>query len=109
MKAALFAVSASALILAACASSASGVAPAYVPATQYATMDCATAREELTARRAAEADLSRRQDTAALRDTAGVALVGLPVGSIFRGDVSGRLAQVKGEALALEQHIAARC
>ena len=102
------AVAATAL-LAGCASSASGVTAIHVPAVRYAALDCAAAQTELAARRNAEAELSRRQDTAARRDTAGVALIGLPVGSLFRGNVADELAQVKGEVRALEQHVVTAC
>lgn len=105
----LAALSAAALMTAGCAASASSVQPAYVPASRYAHMDCPAARAELEERTAAEADLSRRQDTAAQRDTAGVALVGLPVGSLLRGDVEAQLAQAKGEVRALREHIQTRC
>ena len=80
-----------------------------MPVAQYAALDCAAAREALASRQAAEAELARRQDSAAQRDTAGVALVGLPVGSLFRGDVSDQLAQAKGEVLALQQRVAQAC
>lgn len=105
----LIALSAAALTAAGCAATASRVQPIDVPVSRYAALDCPAARTELASRQAVEADLSRRQDTAAQRDTAGVALVGVPVGSLFRGDVATELAQAKGEVRALQQRVAQAC
>lgn len=105
----VLAAAVAAALLTGCAASASRIVAADVPVSRYAALDCAAARTQLADRRAAEAVLSRRQDTAAQRDTAGVALIGLPVGSIFRGNVAAELAQVKGEVRALEAQTAAAC
>jgi hypothetical protein len=108
LRTATAAVSAAAM-LTGCATSASRVVAVDVPASRYAALDCAAARAQLADRRAAESVLARRQDTAAQRDTAGVALIGLPVGSIFRGNVADELAQVKGEVRALEARVVTAC
>lgn len=99
----------STIVVSGCATASSGIEPTEVPVSRYASLDCAAGRAELASREAVEADLARRQDTAARRDTAGVALIGVPVGSLFRGDVGGQLAQVRGEVRALRQHVQERC
>lgn len=80
-----------------------------IAATDYSGMDCAVARGELVTARERVNALSRRQNNAALADTAGVVLLFLPLGSIFGADVAGELAQAKGEQAALERHITMRC
>ena len=105
----VLAATVAAALLTGCAASASHIVAIDVPVSRYAGLDCGAARAQLAERRALEAVLARRQDTAAQRDTAGVALIGLPVGSIFRGNVADDLAQVKGEVRALEMRTAAAC
>lgn len=97
------------LMLTGCATRASGVAPVAVSATDYANMPCDTARERLVTTRAQVVALSRRQNNAALADTAGVFLALVPIGSVFGANVEGELAQAKGEQAALERHIVNNC
>lgn len=105
----LTAVALSAAVLSGCATRASGVAPVAVAATDYANMDCATSRATLQTTRDRVIALSRRQNNAALADTAGVLVAFIPVGSIFGANVEGELAQAKGEQAALERHIVNNC
>lgn len=92
-----------------CATRASGVAPVAVAATDYSNMPCDTARERLVTTRAQVDALSRKQNNAALADTAGMLLLFVPVGSVFGGNVEGQLAQAKGEQAAIERHIVNNC
>lgn len=98
-----------ALPAAGCATRASGVAPVAVSSMDYAGLSCEAARTELAATREKENALSRRQNNAALADTAGVFLALVPVGSIFGANVEGELAQAKGDRIALERNISQRC
>tara|TARA_B110001450_G_C17262813_1_gene336209 strand:+ start:357 stop:521 length:165 start_codon:yes stop_codon:yes gene_type:complete len=53
--------------------------------------------------------LTRKQNNAATGDSVGVLFLLLPVGSIFGADVSGELAEVKGEVNALERAVVQNC
>ncbi|MGJ7459201.1 hypothetical protein [Halomonas sp. RA08-2] len=92
-----------------CASRASSVAPASVSAAEYSGMSCADTRSELSDARERSNALTRKQNNAATTDAASVFLVLLPLGSVFGGDVSGELAQAKGEVGALERAITINC
>lgn len=97
------------LSLSACASRANSIAPVSVSATEYAALSCAETRDELRAARERENALTRQQNNAATADAAGVFLVLLPLGSVFGSDVSGELAQAKGEVNALERAVTLNC
>jgi hypothetical protein len=97
------------LSLSACASRANSIAPVSVSATEYAALSCAETRDELRTARERENILVRRQNNAATADAAGVFLVLLPLGSVFGSDVSGELAQAKGEVNALERAVTLNC
>ena len=97
------------LTLGACAGRASSIAPVAVSATEYAALSCEATRFELTSARERENALTRRQNTAATTDAATVFLVLLPLGSVFGADVSGELAQAKGEVNALERAVSLNC
>ncbi|MCR9130107.1 MAG: hypothetical protein NXI12_11340 [Alphaproteobacteria bacterium] len=105
----LIAVGLSALSLAACAGRANSVAPVAVSATEYAGLSCEQTNAELRAARERESALTRRQNNAATADAAGVFLVLLPLGSVFGADVSGELAESKGEVNALERAVRINC
>jgi hypothetical protein len=92
-----------------CATRASGVAPLAISSAEYAHLNCADARNQLANSRERENALSRQQNNAATADAAGVFLFLIPMGSVFGSDVSGELAQAKGEVNALERHVAMRC
>ena len=92
-----------------CATRASGVAPVAVSSMDYSGLTCAQARDQLATKRAEVDALSKRQNNAALADTAGVFLLLVPVGSIFGGGVEGALAQAKGDQIALERNVSQRC
>ena len=99
----------SAALIAGCASRASSVPPVAVSSNDYSSVSCAQAKDNLAVARAKEIALTRKQNNAATADAASVFLVLLPLGSVFGADVSGELAQAKGEVIALERHIANVC
>jgi hypothetical protein len=100
---------ASAMALSGCATRASSVAPVSISASEYSTLSCSEAQAQRDAAYLKRAALERRQNNAALADVAAVALVALPLGSVFGADVEGELAQAKGEALALERATKIAC
>jgi hypothetical protein len=97
------------LSLSACAGRANSVAPVAVSATEYSGLSCEQTNAELRAARERESALTRRQNNAATADAAGVFLVLLPLGSVFGADVSGELAEAKGEVNALERAVRINC
>lgn len=103
------AIACAAVLVSGCATRASGVAPLAISSAEYAHLNCADARAQLASARERENALTRQQNNAATGDAVGVFLLAIPVGSVFGADVSGELAQAKGEANALERHVAARC
>ncbi|MDP3747784.1 MAG: hypothetical protein Q8Q88_12135 [Phenylobacterium sp.] len=92
-----------------CATRASSVAPVSISANEYSTLNCADSRAEANAARERAFALSRRQNNAATADAAAVFLFLLPLGSVFGADVSGELAQAKGEVLALDRRVRMAC
>lgn len=92
-----------------CASRASGIAPVSVSAAEYEGMSCEDTRAELDLARERENALTRRQNNAATADAVGVFFVLVPAGSVFGGDVSGELAQAKGEVRALQRAVRINC
>ena len=96
-------------LFASCAGRASSIAPASVSALEYKELSCAETKGLLRDKRESERALTQKQNNAATGDAVGVFFVLLPVGSIFGADVSGELAEVKGEVNALERAIAQNC
>jgi hypothetical protein len=80
-----------------------------ISANEYNNLGCQDARAEVQTAQAKEFALSRRQNNAALADAASVFLFLLPLGSVFGADVSGELAQAKGESFALRRRAALAC
>jgi hypothetical protein len=99
----------SALLLSGCATRANSVPPVSIAAADYRGLSCEDSRGQLVIARAKVNALSRRQNTAAVADAAAVFLFLVPLGSVFGADVAGELGEAKGEALALERHIATSC
>ena len=97
------------LAVAGCASRASSIAPVAVPSSNYAGLTCDEAKIQLEQKQAAQNSLTREQNNAATGDAVGVALLFLPVGSIFGADKAGELAQVKGEVMALQGAVTISC
>tara|TARA_B110000444_G_scaffold184904_1_gene173947 strand:+ start:183 stop:515 length:333 start_codon:yes stop_codon:yes gene_type:complete len=92
-----------------CASRANSIAPANVSALEYKSLSCEETKATLKTKRQAENALTRKQNNAATGDSVGVLFLLLPVGSIFGADVSGELAEVKGEVNALERAVVQNC
>lgn len=97
------------LSLTACATRASGVAPTSISANEYSSLQCEQARAKRDDANARVNALSKKQNTAATLDAAGVFLAFVPVGSLFGQNVEGELAQAKGEAAALARRVELAC
>ncbi|QHJ87247.1 hypothetical protein EYZ66_02565 [Aequoribacter fuscus] len=98
-----------AFVVAGCANRASSIAPVAVPSSNYAGLSCADTRTMLAQKQAIMISLVKKQNNAATGDAVGVALVLLPVGSLFGSDVEGELAQAKGEVMALQGAVSINC
>ncbi len=72
-------------------------------------MSCGDTRAHLFDARERSNALTRKQNNAATADAASVFLFLLPLGSVFGADVSGELAQAKGEVGALERATTINC
>jgi hypothetical protein len=96
-------------LLSGCATRANSVAPVSISSSDYNGISCGDARSQLETSRAKQNALARRQNNAALADTASVFLFLLPLGSVFGADVEGELAQSKGETLALQRYVSSSC
>lgn len=108
MKSAAMMLTALALV-AGCASRADSVRPMRIPVSNYASLSCGEAREQLKLTRQREAELTVAQNIAAADDALTTALTGLPMRSLIGGDRSRDLARARGEVIALEQAVTQKC
>lgn len=92
-----------------CATRASGIAPASVSALEYAALACDETKGMLTAKRSALVAAEKSQNNAATLDTISTVVLLIPAASIFGGDSEGKVAQLKGEVLALERALPQNC
>lgn len=98
-----------AIALTGCATRASSVAPVAISSSDFSSLSCEQLRGDLQTARSREDALKKKQNNAALADAASVFLFLVPLGSVLGADVSGDLAQAKGEVIALERTIRAKC
>lgn len=90
--------------LAACAPSASSIAP--VPmGNAYANVSCQQAANDLAVAKQSLEALSQQQNNAAAGDAIGVFLIGVPVSSLTGGNKAGGIAAEKGKIIALEARL----
>ena len=99
---------AAALALSACAQGPGSIAPPAMPGGMYDAMSCQQARAERSRLPSELAALEQRQRSAATADAVGVFLLFIPMGSLTGGDVSGQIATVRGQLLALDARLG-RC
>lgn len=92
-----------------CATRASGIAPASVSALEYQALSCDETKGMLTAKRSALVAAEKSQNNAATLDTISTVVLLVPAASIFGGDGEGKVAQLKGEVLALERALPQNC
>lgn len=98
-----FVACAVAALVAGCAARPENIPPSYVSTLNYQGLTCQQLAEE-GARVDAAYDLAARKQTHARHeDTLGVALVGLPLGSMTGRNVATEVANLKGQQLAIRQ------
>jgi starvation-inducible outer membrane lipoprotein len=101
MKTALTITIAAMAALAGCATSPDRITAASIPARAYAGSSCAALASQSASESAKLANLSKAQSSAAMGDTIGVLLLGVPVSSMAGGDKEAEIAVAKGKVNAL--------
>lgn len=91
--------------VAGCARSPGSIAPAHVPFEMYRDLSCEEARGERARITEALSALETQQRNAMVGDTIAVALIAIPVASLFGGDVSSALAVERGKLLAIDARL----
>ena len=91
-----------------CVASSSGVAPAFVDSAKYSNLSCSELIAEKGNNSVLLAGLSGKQDSARARGIAYNLLL-IPGAGALAKDRSTEIGQAKGNILALEAGIAARC
>lgn len=97
----LIAMVACALIVG-CAKNPDAIVPMTMPANAYSGLTCDQLSGELAKSNAALVAVSAEQRQAATGDAVGVFLIGVPMSSLTGGDKEGKVAQHKGEVIAIE-------
>ncbi len=87
--------------LSACAPTADSISPAYVDPAQFTKLTCKQMAQELALRDNELAKASAQEDRASSNDTLGVLLLGVPTASASGENISGTVARLKGEQVAL--------
>ncbi|MEW9808725.1 hypothetical protein [Mesorhizobium marinum] len=90
------------VLLAGCAKRPDAITPMSMPANAYSGLSCAQLASEHQKSSAALTTVSQAQNNAATGDAVGVFLIGVPMSSTFGGDQEGKVAQHKGEIVAIE-------
>lgn len=98
-----------ALTVSACATAPDNVRPLPVAGTPFAGYDCVHLTDLKWQAMNKLASLTAKQNATRRTNAIGIALIGLPVGNIEGGNVSGEIAKVKGDldALAVQWHASA--
>lgn len=92
-----------------CATRPGAITALAVNSSDYAGLSCDQAKRSLSEVSQKEKALTDRQNMTASFDEVGVFLFALPLGSLFGGDRQGDLARAKGESIALERYVYAKC
>lgn len=90
------------VLLAGCAKRPDAITPMSMPANAYSGLSCAQLATEHQRSKTALDAVSAAQNNAATGDAVGVFLIGVPMSSTFGGDQEGKVAQHKGEIIAIE-------
>jgi hypothetical protein len=88
-------------VLCGCASAPENIAPAYVSTLTYASLTCEQLGEEEARVNAAYVLAAGQQRHARKDDAVGVALLGLPMGSMTGQNVAPQVASLKGQQNAI--------
>lgn len=90
------------LALSSCAKSPESIQAAYVSDVPFKNWSCSELGEESLRLSSALAVASEQQENARTNDTIGVILIGLPVSSLSGDNIAPQIAQLKGEAKAVQ-------
>lgn len=91
------------LLLAGCAKQPGDIVAAAVPTDSYMQMGCADLTATKSSKQTELGTLSGRQEEAANRDAAWMAIVHVPVASMTQGDHAKDIARLKGELDAIDR------
>lgn len=97
------------LILCACARAPDSIPAADYPRFAVAMVPCETIDSEISKSRDYLAKISATQLATRRRDKWGVAILGLPIGRLSRGDRAQEIANTKGRIKALERKRKSEC
>ena len=97
------------LILAGCAATPGSIEPAYTSPAMFSGLTCDELGAERTKLDAALVVAERRQNRTRTADNFGVALIGLPVGSLSGRGRAQEIAQIKGQIQAVSRETERRC
>lgn len=101
---------AAALCLSACAKAPDAIQAAYVEDFRFSASSCRQLADAYTQTTESLLQASNEQSSIRQKDTAGVLLVGIPVGSLANDDLEPRVAILKGEQEAIKRaRVARRC
>lgn len=94
------------IALAGCAASPESIEPVAVSSSAYSGASCRVVASERSRADAALSDLYVKQRETAELDAGGVLMLGLPVGSMYGGDVEPEIAALKGQIEAMDARLA---
>jgi len=96
--------------LSACAKAPEAIQAAYVDDAQFSASSCRQLAEAYTAATERLLQTSNEQSAIRQKDTVGVALIGVPVGSLANDDLEPKVAALKGEQDAIKRsQVSHRC
>lgn len=94
--------------LAGCAKAPDAIQAAYVDDARFAASSCRQLADAYTATTEKLLQVSNEQSAIRQKDSVGVALIGVPVGSLANDDLEPQVAALKGEQVAIRRAQAAR-
>jgi hypothetical protein len=94
--------------LSACAKAPEAIQAAYVDDARFSASSCRQLAEAYTAATERLLQASNEQSAIRQKDTAGVLITGIPLGSVMNDDLEPKVAALKGEQVAIRRSQAAR-
>lgn len=99
-----------AITLNACAKAPDAIQAAYVDDAQFSASSCRQLAEAYTATTERLLQASNEQSAIRQKDTAGVLITGIPLGSVMNDDLEPKVAALKGEQAAIKRaQVTHRC
>lgn len=96
-------ITVTAVSLTACAKAPDAIQAAYVDDAQFSASSCRQLAEAYTATTERLLQASNEQSSIRQKDTAGVLITGIPVGSLMNDDLEPKVAALKGEQVAIRR------